>query len=134
MNASNQENLAKVADELQKVEERIEVEKAALLEWIIAFQEYLAKQEAAEKEEVTWLNVEQNKLDACEQQVLNAVEELDGEEEENEWTRQNLSDNLAKSSVQGQESLTKSPVPSNLTSEQLRAKLDRMRSQRELDR
>ncbi len=70
---------------------------------------------------MTQLNAEQDELDTSEQQLLNAVEEFDDEEDENEWTRQNLSHSLAKSSAQGQESPTKDPVPSNPTNEQLRA-------------
>ncbi len=80
------------------------------------------------------LNAEQDKLDECEHQLSNAVEESDGEEDENERTRQNNSHGLAKSSARGQESLTKDPVPWNPTSEQLRAELDHMRLQWELDR
>ncbi len=79
MNVSNQENPVEVADELWIAEERIEAERAALMEWVRAFQEHLEKQKADEKKEVTQLNVEQNELDAREQQLLNAVEELDGE-------------------------------------------------------
>ncbi len=131
-NASNQENLNEVADELQKVEERIDVEKTALLERIKSFQDYLEKQTAEEKEEVIRLNAEQNELDVHEHQLLNAVE--DDDEDENEWIRQNLSDSLARSSAKGQESLTKGPVLTSPMNEQLRAELDRMWLQQELDR
>ncbi|MCP3682093.1 MAG: hypothetical protein GY861_05320 [bacterium] len=41
---------------------------------------------------MTQLNTEQNELDACEQQLLNTVK--DDDEDENEWTRQNLSAQL----------------------------------------
>ncbi len=71
--------------ELRTVEESIEVERAALTEGIKAFQDYLEQQKAEEKREVTQLNMEQNELDAHEQQLVNAVEESDrDEDDENE--------------------------------------------------
>ncbi len=66
------------------MEEKIETERAALMEWIKAFQDYLEKQKMEEKREVTQLNVEQNELDMREQQLVNAGEESGGDEDENE--------------------------------------------------
>ncbi len=113
-NTLNQENPKEVAAELQKMEERIDVERAALLERVKDFQEYLEKRTAEERDEVTQLNAEQNELEAREQQLLNTVK--DDDEDENEQTRQNLSAQL-RSSVQGQGSPTKSPVPTGPTNE-----------------
>ncbi len=79
------------------------------------------------------LNVEQDELNACEQQMLNAVEELDGDDDD-ERTRQNLNDILAKNPTNGQVSPAKEPALPNPTNEQLQAKLDHMRTQWEVDR
>ncbi len=80
---------------------------------------------------MTQLNAEQIEFNEREHQLLNAVE--DDDEDENEWTRRSLSDQL-RSSAQGQGSPTKGPIPTSPTNEQLRAKLEHMRSQQELDK
>ncbi len=77
------------------------------------------------------LNEEQNELEAHEQQLLNTVE--DDDEDEDEQTRQNLSAQL-RCSAQGQGSPTKSPELTGPTNEQLKAELECMRLQQELDR
>ncbi len=101
-----------------------------LLKRVKDFQEYLERQTAKEKDEVTQLNVEQNELEACEQQLLNTAED-DDDEDEDEQTRQNLSAQL-RNLVQGPGSLTKSPEPMGPMNEELQIELEHMRGQQEL--
>ncbi len=65
-NASNENDPEEVEAELWQIEEQIEANKIALLERVKEFQNYLAKQEASEKNEVRQLKVEQNELEANE--------------------------------------------------------------------
>ncbi len=61
-NALNQDNPQEVAVELQEMEEKIDAEKTVLLKQVRDFQEYLEKQTAEEKNEVTQLNAEQTRV------------------------------------------------------------------------
>ncbi len=91
----------------------------------------MEKQTAKERDKVKQLNAEQNELEAHEQRLLNTGE--DDDEDENERTRQNLNAQL-RNSAQGQGSPTKSPELMGLMNEQLKAKLEHMRSQQELNK
>ncbi len=76
---------------------------------------------------MTQLNTKQNELNAHEQQLLNTVEESDGDEDdENERTRQSLSFHLAKNPAGTQGSPARGSVLQNLMTEQLQAELDNM--------
>ncbi len=131
-NAQNQINLEEVAKELQIAEEGIQAERTSLTKRIKDFQDYLEVQKAEEKKEAKQLKMEQDELDMREQQLLNAVEESDGDDDDDR-TRQNLSDILAKKPTDGQVSPAKGPALPDLMNEQLQAKLDHMRMQWESD-
>ncbi len=135
VNASNQDNPAEVETELQRVEEKIEANRVALLDRVNEFQVYLEKRIAEEKDEAKQLKAEQDELEAHEQQLLNpAKDDDDGDnDEENERTRQSLNDQLRNAAL-GQVSPTGSPMPTDPTNEQLKAELECVRSQRGADR
>ncbi len=96
-----------------------------LLKRVKEFQVYLEEQLAGEKEEAKQLKVEQDELEAYEQQLLNTIEEDEDDDEENEQTRQSLNEQL-RNPMQGQGLPAGSPAltPTDLTNEQLKAELE----------
>ncbi len=110
VNASNEDDLDEVETEFQQIEEKIEVNRLALLEPVKEVQDYLAKQVGSEMDEARQLKAEQDELETHEQQLLNVVKNDEDDDEANEQERQSLNEQL-KNSVQGQESLTGSPTP-----------------------
>ncbi len=129
VNASNQENLEEVKDELRQIEVQIDADREALLKRVKEFQEYLEKQLAEEKDEVTQLKAEQDELATHEQQLLSTIEDDEIDNKENERARQSLNDQL-RNPMQGQGLLTRSPTLTltDPTNEQLKAELERVQS------
>ncbi len=130
VNTLNKDNPNEVAEELQKLEERIDEERAALLKGIQEFQAYVDEQLENEKETVAQLKTEQDELDKCERQLKQAT--VDSSRNENEEAIEQIQEEMRRSAP-GQGLQTGSPTETGLMNTQLQAELREMRDRQERD-